>query len=201
MTGNSRTRLANNSFLKVMCYWREIDCQNFFHHLVPLRRCFTLLYDSCILMSHLWHIYAREILLIKCNPLNLISWCPIIYSLPPPHSCFLLLLHIPISPLSSLSSGYFLSHCRISLSLDLFTDVSTPRIGVQDSFTNSFQHTPEKGKKEFEDSIQLFLNKCHPAMETLISKVGHVPSFMPSWTPSSSIYCNLSDHICQLNIP
>ncbi len=66
LTGNSRTRLANNSFLKVMCYWRENDCRKIFHHLVPLRRRFTLLYDIRVLVSHLWHISACE---------NMISWC------------------------------------------------------------------------------------------------------------------------------
>ena len=53
LTGNSRTRLANNSFLKVMCYWRETDCRKIFHHLVPLRRRFKLWYDIRVLVSHL----------------------------------------------------------------------------------------------------------------------------------------------------
>ncbi len=54
LTGNSRTRLAINSFLKVMCYWRQPDCRNFFHHLVPLRRRFTSLYDIRVLASRLF---------------------------------------------------------------------------------------------------------------------------------------------------
>ena len=54
LTGNSRTRLADNSFLKTMCYWRETDCQKFFHHLVPPRRRFTSLYDIRVLVSHLF---------------------------------------------------------------------------------------------------------------------------------------------------
>jgi hypothetical protein len=62
-------------------------------------------------------------------------------------------------------------------------------------------HTPEKGKKDFQDSIQLFLNDCRPAMETLVSKAGDIPSFMASWTPGSSMDPRLSDHIRRLNIP
>ena len=49
-----------------------------------------------------------------------------------------------------LSFGCFPWHCRMSLSLDLLTDVSTLRIGAQDSFTHGFQHTPEKSKKDFQ---------------------------------------------------
>ena len=86
----------------------------------------------------------------------------------------------------------------MSLSLDSLTDFSTPRIGV---LTDSFQRTPEKDKKDFQDSIQLFLNDCRPAMETLVSKAGNIPSLMPSWTPSSSMPSRLSDHIRRLNIP
>jgi hypothetical protein len=54
LTGNSRTRLAINSFLKMMCYWRELDCRKFFHHLVLLRRRFTSLYDIRVLVSRLF---------------------------------------------------------------------------------------------------------------------------------------------------
>ena len=85
--------------------------------------------------------------------------------------------------------------------LDLLTDVSTPRIGAQGSFTHGFQHTPEKSKKDFQDSIRLFLDDCRPAMKTLVSKAGHIPSFMASWTPGASIDPRLSDHILRLNIP
>ena len=53
LTGNSRSTLANNSFLKMTCYWRESDCRKIFHHLVPLRRRFTSLYDIRALVSHL----------------------------------------------------------------------------------------------------------------------------------------------------
>ena len=82
----------------------------------------------------------------------------------------------------------FSSHRRMSLSLVSLVStgldsLSTPRIGGQDSFTNGFQS--KKGKKDFQDSIQLFLNDCHPAMETLVSMADHIPSFMASWTPSS----------------
>ena len=38
-------------------------------------------------------------------------------------------------------------------------------------------------------------------METLVSKAGHIPSFVPSWTPYSSMHPRLSDHIRRLNIP
>jgi hypothetical protein len=89
----------------------------------------------------------------------------------------------------------------MSLSLDLLTEFSTRRLGVQNPFTNIFQPTTEKPKKDFQDSIQLFLDDCRPAMETLVSKAGDVPSFMPSWTPGSSMNPLLSDHIRQLSIP
>lgn len=85
--------------------------------------------------------------------------------------------------------------------MDLLGNVSTPRNEGQSSFTNFFQHTAEKGKKDFQDSIQVFLDDCRPAMETLVSKAGHIPSFMPSWTPGSSMDPRLSDHILRLNIP
>jgi len=97
----------------------------------------------------------------------------------------------------------FSSHRRMSLSLvsTSLDSLSTPRIGGQDSFTNGFQSTPEKSKKDFQDSIQLFLDDCRPAMETLVSMAGDISSFMASWTPSSSMHPSLSDHIRQLNIP
>jgi len=96
----------------------------------------------------------------------------------------------------------FSSHRRMTLSLvSTSLDPSTPRIGVQDLFTNGFQPTPEKSKQDFQDAIQLFLNDCRPAMETLVSMAGDIPSFMASWTPSSSMHPSLSDHIRRLNIP
>ena len=61
-------------------------------------------------------------------------------------------------------------------------------------------NTPGKSKKDFQDSIQLFLDDCRPAMKTLVSKAGHIPSFMASWTPSASMDPRLSDHILRLNI-
>jgi len=53
-TGISRTRLATDSFLKMMCYWREPNCRNVSHHLVPLMRRFTSLYDIRVLVSRLF---------------------------------------------------------------------------------------------------------------------------------------------------
>ena len=86
-----------------------------------------------------------------------------------------------------------------STDLDL---LSTPRIGGQSSFPNVLQHTPEKGKEDFRDSIQEFFDECRPEMETLVSKAGDIPSFMPSWTPGSmDSVPHLSDHILRLNIP
>ena len=93
---------------------------------------------------------------------------------------------------------YGTSKSLVSTGLDL---LSTPKLGVQDSFAIGFQQTPEKGKKDFQDSIWVFLNDCRPAMETLVSKAGDIPSFMPSWKPSTSMDPRLSDHIRQLNIP
>ena len=87
----------------------------------------------------------------------------------------------------------------VSTGLDL---LSTPRIGGQSSFTNVLQHTPEKDMKDFEDSIQEFLDECRPGMETLVSKAGDIPSFMPSWTPGPmDSVPHLSDHILRLKIP
>ena len=86
-----------------------------------------------------------------------------------------------------------------STGLDL---LSTPRIGGQSSFTNVLQHTPEKDMKDFEDSIQEFLDECRPGMETLVSKAGDIPSFMPSWAPGPmDSVPHLSDHILRLKIP
>jgi len=93
---------------------------------------------------------------------------------------------------------YGTSKSLVSTGLDL---LSTPKLGVQDSFAISFQQTPEKSKKDFQDSIWVFLNDCRPAMETLVSKAGDIPSFMPSWKPSTSMDSRLSDHIRQLDIP
>ena len=58
LTGNSRTMLEINSFLKMTRYWRETSWRRFIHHLVPLRRCFTSLYDIRV-VSHLFdHLYS-----------------------------------------------------------------------------------------------------------------------------------------------
>jgi hypothetical protein len=52
-TGNSRTMLAINSFLKMMCYWRETCWRKSFRCQNLQRRCFTSLYDV-VLVSHLF---------------------------------------------------------------------------------------------------------------------------------------------------
>jgi len=67
--------------------------------------------------------------------------------------------------------------------------------------SQTFSNTPEKDQKNFQDSVKAFLDDCRPAMQTLVSKAGDVPSFMPLWTPDLSMNPPLSDHLSQLNIP
>ena len=63
LTGNSRSTLANNSFLKMTCYWRETYWGKSFRCLNLQRRRFTSLYDIRVLVSHLFD----PSLLMKCR--------------------------------------------------------------------------------------------------------------------------------------
>ena len=79
LTTNSGTKLAINSFLNMKCCWRQPDCRRFFHHLVPLRKHFTSLYDIRVLVSHLFD--TSEIPLIKCHPASFPCPCRVNVSL------------------------------------------------------------------------------------------------------------------------
>jgi hypothetical protein len=106
------------------------------------------------------------------------------------HATLLLLLTLASTRSSHLRLLCLLLVTPLSTSLYLLRDVSTPRNGGQSSFTNVFG-------KGLQDSIQVFLDDCRPAMEILVSKAGDIP-FMPSWTPGSSMDPDLPDHIFRL---
>jgi hypothetical protein len=85
-----------------------------------------------------------------------------------------------------------------------FVEASSVKWPITPPSMNSsvFQTTLVKSKNELNQFVDSFVAECHPAMKALVSKANHVPSLIPSWTPSGQYADNeLKKHISKLCIP